>query len=182
METVRRWSLEAPGSFPRPHMFLAGLCRPRRACATHARERGRNRDRALTGIAGEESIRPMRTRLAVLALAVVVAVLVAPSAAAYSGAITRAHANDTWTRGSIAGYVDWTDCGSDPCSWLPIATVQPVLPAYGCRGDEALDSDPNTRNVWNGGGRTANGTATFDLADVPILSGVHGQRLCLSVS
>lgn len=58
--------------------------------------------------------------------------------------------------------------------------MQPTLPEYRCLGDEALDGDPNTQQVWSGGRRTTNGTATFDVVDVPILTGVHGQRLCLS--
>jgi hypothetical protein len=54
-------------------------------------------------------------------------------------------------------------------------------PGYSCRGDEVLDSDPNTVVVWSVEGRTANGTVSFDLPDSPILTGVYGQRLCLGV-
>lgn len=112
------------------------------------------------------------TALAALALA--------QAAAGYSGEITRADANDTWTRGSLAGSVNWTDCSGSFCSWLPVATVQPALPTYNCRGDEGIDSDPNTVPVWSGGTRTANGLASFDVTEVPIVAGVHGQRLCLT--
>jgi hypothetical protein len=59
--------------------------------------------------------------------------------------------------------------------------VQPTLPAYHCLGDEVLDSDPNTYMVWSGGNHGANEIASFDISDVPILYGVQGQRLCLSV-
>ena len=95
-------------------------------------------------------------------MAFALSLLLAPSAVGYSGTITRAYTSATWTRGSLAGQVNWTDCGS-PCAWLPTATVQPTLPDYRCLGDEALDSDPNTLVVWNGGGRSTNGAAAFDL-------------------
>ena len=108
-------------------------------------------------------------------------ILLAEPASASSGQINHAYANQDWTRGSFAMSVTWTDCGSGPCSWLPVATVQPTLPSYSCHGDEALDSDPNTRNVWSGGNQSANGTVATDISDVPILSGVQGQRLCVSV-
>jgi hypothetical protein len=122
----------------------------------------------------------VKRALAAAVAALAASALLAQAAAASSGSITRAYANATWTRGSLAGSVAWTDCGGGFCSWIPIATVQPSLPEYGCQGDEALDSDPNTQVVWNGGGRNANGAVSFDLVDAPILNGVHGQRLCLS--
>jgi hypothetical protein len=103
------------------------------------------------------------------------------TATASSGQISQATANESWTQGSFAFSATWTDCGSGPCNWLPVATVQPALPEYGCQGDEALDSDPNTKLVWSGGQRTSNDTASASLNNVPILSGVHGQRVCLSV-
>lgn len=106
--------------------------------------------------------------------------ILAPSAAASSGAITRAYADPAWTRGSFAGQVTWTDCAGF-CKWLPVATVQPTLPVYRCLGDEVLDSDPNTYMVWSGGNHTTNEIASFDIGDVPILYGVQGQRLCVSV-
>lgn len=116
----------------------------------------------------------------ILVLAAIGVLTVAASAAASSGQITRAYANADWTRGSLAGQITWTECGSS-CSWIPTATVQPTLPEYHCLGNEAIDSDPNTSAVWSGGGKTANGEASFDLINTPILNGVHGQRLCLSV-
>jgi hypothetical protein len=103
------------------------------------------------------------------------------SAFASTAQITRAETNPTWTRGSIAFSATWDECTLPGCSWLPVATVQPALPSYSCRGNEALDSDPNTSQIWSGGNRTSNGTATADLMDVPILNGVQGQRLCVSV-
>jgi hypothetical protein len=124
--------------------------------------------------------RSVKRALAAGVAALAASALLAQVAAASSGSITRAFSNSTWTRGSIAGSIDWTDCGGGFCSWLPIATVQPSLPEYRCLGDEALDSDPNTQVVWSGGARNFNGTASFDLVDAPILNGVHGQRLCLS--
>jgi hypothetical protein len=114
-----------------------------------------------------------------LALALVLLLADGSAAVADTGAVTRAEANAAWTTGSFAGSVEWTGC-AETCSWIPVATVQPTLPVYRCLGDEALDSDPNTRVVWNGGGRTSNGVAPFDVVDVPILAGVFGQRLCLS--
>ncbi len=69
-----------------------------------------------------------------------------------------------------------------PCQWRPVATVQPTLPSYNCKGNEATDTDPNTKVVWDGGTQSTNSAgAGFDGVDVPILEGVVGQRLCLSV-
>ena len=61
-----------------------------------------------------------------------------------------------------------------------MVTVAPSLPAYSCQGDEFFDSDPNTRVVYSGGARPGPGTAAFNLPDAFILSGVYGQRACLS--
>jgi hypothetical protein len=119
----------------------------------------------------------MRPRAAILAI-LGACLVIAPAADAYSGQITRAWTNANWTRGNIAGSVTWTDC-TDPCSWIPYATVQPSLPDYRCLGDELLDNDPNTSQIWSGGGHTTNGTASFDLPNTPILTGVYGQRVCL---
>lgn len=107
--------------------------------------------------------------------------MAAPAAHGYSAQITRAEANSTWTRGSSAGSITWTDCGAACNWWLPYATVQPSLPSYSCRGDELFDSDPNTQQIWSGGQQTANATLSFDRTDVGILQGVVGQRVCLSV-
>lgn len=118
-----------------------------------------------------------RTTMTVVALAAMA--LGAPSASASTGAITRAHADPAWTVGSIAGSVAWTDCDHAGCRWVPYATVQPATPDYRCLGDEWLDNDPNTRQVWSGGQFTANGITSFDMANASVLTGVYGQRLCL---
>lgn len=125
----------------------------------------------------------MRKTTAALAVVIAMGMLGAGSTSslAFSGQVVRAHANETWTRGSLAGSITWNDCGPSFCSWLPAATVQPSLPAYACDGTEVLDSDPATVPIWNGGRRTRNETASFDLTDVPIVAGVYGQRICLSV-
>jgi hypothetical protein len=121
-------------------------------------------------------------RLAGLGVGLTLAfLLLSGSASASSGQITRANANLNWTLGSFAMSLSWTECGASDCYWRPVATVQPTLPSYACTGDEALDSDPNTELVWNGGAETTNTTASFDESDVDILQGVQGQRLCLSV-
>src|SRR5215212_9044362 len=117
-----------------------------------------------------------------LSLSIVLASFVlASSAQAHSGTLTRTDADASWSRGSIAGSVTISGCAGAPCSWIPIATVQPALPSYYCRGDEALDSDPDTRVVWNAGVQSTEGTIPFDVPDTPILSGVQGQRVCLSL-
>jgi hypothetical protein len=123
----------------------------------------------------------------ILGLCVVLAGMLVPSAAsASSGQITRALANSDWTLGSFAMSVTWdgTECpeAQTSCAWRPIATVQPTLPSYTCKGNEATDTDPNTKVVWDGGTQTPNSAgASFDGVNVPILEGVVGQRLCLSV-
>jgi hypothetical protein len=122
-----------------------------------------------------------------LKMATLVAVMLSlggATAQASSGTITRAVATPDWTRGSFAGSFTWDGCVADPqapCDWTPIATVAPSAPGHACLGDEASDSDPNTQVVWSGARQTANGTAMVDQADVAILPGVRGQRLCFSV-
>lgn len=120
-----------------------------------------------------------------LAVALVGACSLSFSAAAQasSGVISRAYANSTWTQGSFAGSVTWSECQSGfSCKWIPYATVQPSLPSYNCTGEEWLEySDHNISQVWSGGGQSANGTVSFDLPKSSILQGVQGQRLCVSV-
>ena len=120
----------------------------------------------------------MKHLMLALALTTLLAA-VAPAATATTGTITRAYATPDWTKGDLAGAATWTDCNTPGCSWTPYATVQPATPDYRCLGDEFFDSDPNTREVWGGGQRTTNGSASFDLPSVSILTGVYGQRLCL---
>lgn len=117
--------------------------------------------------------------LAVLLGTALAALLVASSAAASSAQFTRAYFNSDYSRGSFAFTETFTDC-SGTCTWLPIATVQPSLPSYSCRGDEWDDSDPNTKVVWTGANQTGNSTVSADLTDVPILTGQSGQRICVS--
>lgn len=100
---------------------------------------------------------------------------------ASSGSFTKATYDATYSQGAFAGSVDWTGCPQN-CAWNPVITVQPSLPSYRCEGDEAFDSDPDTDVVWVAGGqRSTNGSLPFDITDQPILTGVQGQRACLSV-
>lgn len=108
-----------------------------------------------------------------------IAVIGVSEAVGDTGLLTRAETNAEWTQGSFTGSIEWTNCAA-VCSWTPVLTVQPALPSYSCRGDEALDSDPDTRMIWSGGKQTANGSVPFDLTAVPILQGVRGQRVCVS--
>lgn len=119
---------------------------------------------------------------AFIAVAVtVVAMLGAGQASASSGEFTRTWADESWSKGSIAGSANWTDCQAGfSCSWLATVTAQPSLPVYRCLGDEAIDSDPNTEVVWTSN-QTSNTSVTFDLQQASILRGVQGQRVCLSV-
>jgi hypothetical protein len=64
--------------------------------------------------------------------------------------------------------------------WRPVVTVAPSLPEYACDGTEPLDSDPNTKVVFWGATQATPGTVPFDVGDAAILSGVYGQRACLS--
>jgi hypothetical protein len=129
-------------------------------------------------------------RKAIINVVVAVAALAfaAPATASVTGALTAAEADGAWTRAHIAGTVteDGQFGGYGPdypatmVDWMPVVTVAPSLPQYACRGDEALDSDPNTRVVHSGPRQTAPGTLSFDLPDAAILGGVFGQRVCLS--
>lgn len=127
-------------------------------------------------------MRAAKPLLALLA-ALVTAGLLAGPASASTGTITRAYADPSWTKGSLAGSVTFDECQPGfACSWLAYATVQPSLPSYYCNGKEWLEySDRNIRMVWSQGGLTANGTTGFDLPSASILPAVHGQRLCVSV-
>lgn len=122
----------------------------------------------------------MRRGIAVLA--VLMATLgVVSSASASSGEFTRALADPTWTKGSLAGSATWTDCQQGfPCKWLPYVSVQPSLPSYACHGDELIEDDPNVRIAWTGGNQSTNSMLGFDLPSVNILHSVQGQRVCLS--
>jgi hypothetical protein len=105
-----------------------------------------------------------------------------------TGTLTTAEADGAWTKAHIAGSMteDGKFAGYGPdypaylVDWRPVVTVAPSLPAYACRGDEFFDSDPNTRVVYTGLTQTAPGTVSFDVPDAAILTGVHGQRACLS--
>jgi hypothetical protein len=57
--------------------------------------------------------------------------------------------------------------------------VQPALPSYACTPDEWSASDPNIRRV--GGANIVDGVGQINLVDVPPLSDVYGQRVCVVV-
>ena len=123
-------------------------------------------------------------RMALFVGALAVAWLLASTASvqASTGTITRAYTNAEWTKGSLAGEINFSGCESaHPCEWLPLAFVQPSLPEYQCWGEEWISTDHNIRVVWNGGEQPANGIASFNLSNVNILQGVYGQRLCVIV-
>jgi hypothetical protein len=120
--------------------------------------------------------------------AAIVAVTPASATAAPTGTLTTAEADSAWTTAHIAGSMaeDGKFAGYGPdypaylIEWRPVVTVAPSLPAYTCHGDEALDSDPNTKVVYWGATQTAPGAVPFDVPDAAILTGVYGQRACLS--
>ena len=128
-------------------------------------------------------------RLAVGALAAAILGIAPASATAEpTGTLTTGEADGAWTKAHIAGSMteDGKFAGYGPdypaylVDWRPVVTVAPNLPAYGCRGDELFDSDPNTRVVYTGPTQTAPGTVSLDVPDAAILTGVYGQRACLS--
>lgn len=126
------------------------------------------------------------------------------SGASVSGEISRAEANEAWTTGSIAGSAEWTDCSEGPeepgfepfsegegeiiwdpgppsCSWTPYATLGPGSSPTDCSGrrlDQPLPSGVSV--VWEGETRTAAGSESFDVPEVP-LNGASNQLLCLSL-
>jgi hypothetical protein len=120
--------------------------------------------------------------------AAILAVAPALALAEPTGTLTTAEADNAWTKAHIAGSMteDGHFAGYGPdypaylVDWRPAVTVAPSLPVYACRGDEPLDSDPNTKVVYWGTTQTAPGTVPFDLPDAGILTGVYGQRACLS--
>lgn len=114
-------------------------------------------------------------------LALVIILMGAGNAAASSGKITRAIASRDWRSGNISVSITWTGCkGSGECRWLPFVSAQPSsVPGYGCRGDEAFDSDPDTA-VQALGMRYSNRTVRYS-GTMSLVRGVTGQRLCLSV-
>jgi hypothetical protein len=120
--------------------------------------------------------------------AAILAVAPALAVAEATGTLTTAEADSAWTKAHIAGSMteDGHFAGYGPdypaylVDWRPVVTVAPSLPVYACLGDEPLDSDPNTKVVYWGTTQTAPGTVPFDLPDAGILTGVYGQRVCLS--
>lgn len=131
--------------------------------------------------------RHLRGRKVIVAgLVAALGCLAVPSLAAAGtpvGTITRAVADPGWERGKLAGSVRCVGCPgpSSTPDWTPMVFVQPSLPSYACDGDQWLDSDPNTKQVWSPGRQTSTAPVTFDLHDVPLLRGVHGQRVCVLV-
>lgn len=119
------------------------------------------------------------SRTALLIATTFCATLIAAAAVqASTASFSRTEIDGAFTVGNIAGSVTWTDCDTPGCQWIPFVSLQPELPSYACRGDEAIDSDPNTTVIYNGGGQAANGAVTFDLANVQT-SG--RRRVCASV-
>jgi hypothetical protein len=106
----------------------------------------------------------------------------ASASQAFSGQITKAWANTNWTTGKIAGSVTWDQCSPGKlCDWSVSVTLQPATPDYTCRGDEGLDSDPNTQPFPIGAKKeTTNGTVRFD-NESQIIQGLFGQRVCVTV-
>lgn len=110
--------------------------------------------------------------------------LLAPGAGdalAESGQVTRAFASLDWTRGSVAASVTWGSCGPGCPYWAAVATVQPAQPAYDCAATDWSRRDASIRTIWSSGPNPNGTTTSFDFADVGILPGVVGQRVCLMV-
>lgn len=63
----------------------------------------------------------------VATLTLAITLIAAPSAVGSSGEISRAVANSTWTKGSVAGSVDWTGCEHS----VPLPSKPPVKPGPG---------------------------------------------------
>lgn len=138
---------------------------------------------------------PMATRgsscrLAVACVLLMVALAAAPSGARATtvmagGQFTSATVDPNWTQANFAGSVSRTDCavGNSQCNWIAIITAQPSLPAYACAGSDWSDasSDHNIRIVWSSVAQHANATVPFNVTGAPVLQGVYGQRLCLTV-
>lgn len=114
-----------------------------------------------------------------LALALLlIGVAAAPAAAAPSATVARAEAAPDWTSANVAGTATWDACPLE-CNWVAILNVQPALPSYSCRAADWRSSDPNIKGIWSSGARAANGTASFDMPNAPVLPGVAGQRVCV---
>lgn len=129
---------------------------------------------------------------------ILLGLVLAPTALATNGAVTRAEANPTWTQASIAGSVTWTGCvnavsppasppepGSPPsgpeapyCGWRAFATVGPSGDCSTVDSDWPTGYDGTT--VWTEDLRTDLATVSFDLPQVP-LGGEPGQYVCLGV-
>lgn len=134
-------------------------------------------------------------RVYTLILCVLVAVLaqtpMAPPAhaSALTGEITRAEANDSWTLASIAGSAAWGECIRPPgwssstvCSWRPYVTVGPGSELADCASPERRwgQLGESVTLAWYGKSVTSDGSAEFDVTDVPI-SGEADQLACLSL-
>jgi hypothetical protein len=76
----------------------------------------------------------------------------------------------------------WTECGLGCAYWVGVATVQPALPQYRCDPSGWGSRDPNVHTIWSSGPQQNGATASFDFADIAILNGVVGQRVCLVVA
>jgi hypothetical protein len=126
--------------------------------------------------------------------------LASPTFAA-SGEISRAEAAPDWMHASIAGSVTWTGCENvltapqppegpvgeeyEAESGFPWAPESSASPTCAWRAFAALSPTADCESVarvtvWSEGERSDQGTASFDMPDVP-LNGQSGQYLCLEV-
>ena len=105
------------------------------------------------------------------------------AAASYSADVkmTQAQATPGWTHAKIAGSVTFScqpefECGN----WQPYIEVAPT--AFGYDPDRC---ESGLKLVWEGAVQTANGTQSFSLPKVPIVTekgiGMYPQHWCFSV-
>jgi hypothetical protein len=92
-------------------------------------------------------------------------------------------ANETWSKGTFAGTVNWDRCVAGHCEWFPFVVTMPIESPR-CDGSELIGDGPSrddTVIAWSGGKKTSNGTVAFSVKDVPIGRAGYGQRACLAV-
>lgn len=114
---------------------------------------------------------------AVLAGAVALVAVSAPSAFGSTAQIVKASVNSSWTRGTFAGTVEWSGCAHGPktveCAWVPYAAI-----ATG-NSSEACESSSRDA-LWEGQRQAAVGSQSFEVTEVP-LDGSGGKVLCLGL-
>ncbi len=120
---------------------------------------------------------------ALTAVAVLLLMASGATAQTYSAdvKITKAQSTPGWTHAKIAGSVTFTCTPDSACgNWQPYIEVAPT--AFG----EGPDCDSNLKLVWEGAVQTANGTQSFSLPRVPIVTekgiGMYPQHWCFSVN